>query len=649
VFAVALLGAAWACSPKNSSDDDDSGGKGGTTATTGGTGGSDPTGSGGVAPSGGTAGNAAETGGSSNAGNANGGTAGHGDTAGDAGDGSGDSGGQGGAAEHGCTSDSECVSNPRGHYCDIAHGTCVPCKTDDNCTAGKVCTSKGCVKGCKADSECGSGETCCDSACVNTQTDADHCGGCDTACKTEDNTKASCDGGVCKQKCSGSFADCDGDAANGCEWDTEWGGPCLCTPGKTEDCYSGPPGTKGVAACKGGTHTCADNGVGFGPCEGEVAPKQEICGNGIDEDCNGVTDDNADADGDGWSVCDGDCCDTAGACSSSPALVNPGAYDVPADGVDNDCNGTVDDVPPTDCSTADKLTGVTATDVAHAMDICQTTTQNPALKDKKWGLISATQLHADSSAFATATDATDKQTAVKKTFGSVITPKKNATLAVISSGMARAEDDTGWTSPSTSIGSYVTFPGAPPLSTFLGQHSGGLPPGHCGATTCTTGTGANDSIDIHLVLRVPTNAKSFSYDFRFFSMEYQSYQCTSYNDYYLALLQSGASAIPADHNISFDSLLNPVSVNNGFFQDCGGNGKNCGDCPFGVASLAGTGFDTVSGGATEWLTTDAPVIPGETVTLDLMIFDVGDTALDSLVLLDNFRWHVDAVEVGTHQ
>ncbi len=43
-------------------------------------------------------------------------------------------------------------------------------------------------------------------------------------------------------------------------------------------------------------------------------------------------------------------------------------------------------------------------------------------------------------------------------------------------------------------------------------------------------------------------------------------------------------------------------------------------------------------GGTAWLTTEAPVVPGETIVLDFLIWDTGDSELDSLVLLDNFRW-----------
>jgi len=47
------------------------------------------------------------------------------------------------------------------------------------------------------------------------------------------------------------------------------------------------------------------------------------------------------------------------------------------------------------CSTVQKFSGVTRIDVAQAMDICQSTTANPPLSQKKWGLISATQRLAD--------------------------------------------------------------------------------------------------------------------------------------------------------------------------------------------------------------------------------------------------------------
>ncbi len=151
---------------------------------------------------------------------------------------------------------------------------------------------------------------------------------------------------------------------------------------------------------------------------------------------------------------------------------------------------------------------------------------------------------------------------------------------------------------------------------------------------------------MRLTIRVPTNALSFSYQFRFFSAEYWTWQCTAYNDFYLALLTTGAAGIPADKNISFDSQNNPVSVNNGFYDVC--TAKGCNTCPAGTGALAGTGMQLSStGGGTNWLTTTAPVVPGETMTIEFMVFDVSDGILDSLAILDNFQWSLDASAVGT--
>src|SRR4051812_46313224 len=68
-----------------------------------------------------------------------------------------------------------------------------------------------------------------------------------------------------------------------------------CSPGATQSCYSGAPGTQGVGPCTGGTQTCDSTGY-WGPCNGEVAPKGEVCGNMADDNCNGTVDEDIDAD-----------------------------------------------------------------------------------------------------------------------------------------------------------------------------------------------------------------------------------------------------------------------------------------------------------------------------------------------------------------
>ena len=116
-------------------------------------------------------------------------------------------------------------------------------------------------------------------------------------------------------------------------------------------------------------------------------------------------------------------------------------------------------------------------------------------------------------------------------------------------------------------------------------------------------------------------------------------------------------------------------MNNGFFDRCTPNvdiGCQPGakpaisTCPGGPNELRGTGFGvdgtwcdlltlvggggtkvSTNGGATGWLTSSAPVAPGEQFTLELIIWDTGDGVLDSSVLLDNFRWADGSVMVST--
>ena len=85
----------------------------------------------------------------------------------------------------------------------------------------------------------------------------------------------------------------------------------------------------------------------------------EICGDGIDNDCSGG--DRAsevawvDADGDGYGAGEVRFCGslpggvvrTPGDCDDGRRSVNPGAHEL-CDGLDNDCNGLIDDGPPTE-------------------------------------------------------------------------------------------------------------------------------------------------------------------------------------------------------------------------------------------------------------------------------------------------------------
>ncbi len=545
----------------------------------------------------------------------------------------------------GCDEASDCSGSTP--LCDTATNQCVECTTDTECPSGSICVSNACATGCSASQPCTSAnETCCGTSCHDLSSDVNDCGTCGTQCPSPPNAATVCTAGVCGiGLCASGFADCNKNSLDGCEVNVTLS-TCLCAPGTTQSCYTGAAGTAGVGACKAGSQTCDLSGLSWGPCIGQVVPAPEVCANSVDEDCNGVVDDVPDVDGDGWTACEGDCCENTSQCSK-PDKVNPGAYEVIGNQVDDDCDATTSDTVPTaDCATTAKFTGVTGTDVAKAMDLCQFTTLNPPKAQKKWGVITATQLLATGgapSAQALA-DMQNWQTAVLQNYGTGgVVPQKGATIAGISSGRMRDANDPGYVAPNG--GSSFTTATTPPAA-YLAAHGGALPAAQGCSGNCPSGSGANDAVNVRLSIRVPTNAQSFSYKFRFFSSEYWTYQCTQYNDFYLALLNTGAAGIPADKNISFDSLNNAVSVNNGFFDYCAA--KGCNTCPLGTGALAGTGMTNGNtGGGTSWLTTTAPIVPGEVMQIEFIIFDVSDHILDSLTLLDDFEWSLDPSGVGT--
>jgi hypothetical protein len=79
---------------------------------------------------------------------------------------------------------------------------------------------------------------------------------------------------------NGVDEDCDGTADDGCG----------CTPdGYSLPCYDGPAGTSGVGECRSGVRTCTAGS--WTSCAGQAVPVAEICANGLDDDCDGAIDD----------------------------------------------------------------------------------------------------------------------------------------------------------------------------------------------------------------------------------------------------------------------------------------------------------------------------------------------------------------------
>lgn len=71
-------------------------------------------------------------------------------------------------------------------------------------------------------------------------------------------------------------------------------GPCQ--PGETRSCYTGPSGTENRGTCHGGTQTCEVTGLTTSwpvTCAGEILPHPsgDVLHDGLDNDCNGWIDD----------------------------------------------------------------------------------------------------------------------------------------------------------------------------------------------------------------------------------------------------------------------------------------------------------------------------------------------------------------------
>jgi hypothetical protein len=351
------------------------------------------------------------------------------------------------------------------------------------------------------------------------------------------------------------------------------------------------------------------------------APKFDIgsvSGGTGEDDCASTAD--QDADGDGWTPSQGDCND----CDPN---ANPGAIEVVItqpddtgmvpDPADEDCDGGVDNVLPP-CDGGFALDDSDPISAAAAIGLCKV-----AEGTDDYGILSASWVRANGAAAV----GEELQFGIQDAFGPNVAPLEGDQFLALSSGHARTP---GQADSCNSLTCYGSGAGTAPA---------GFPQD---VPACPGSTAINDDIALEVTLRAPTNATGFSYNFDFYSFEYPEWVCTSYNDQYIALVEP-APVGSIDGNISFDSMGNPVSVNIAFFDVCSG-------CTLGTGELSGTGFDTWDdAGATSWLVTTSPVDGGSEVTIRFAIWDTGDAAWDSTVLIDNFVWIADGadVDVGT--
>ena len=174
-----------------------------------------------------------------------------------------------GNAANGCEATLDTTAN-----CGACGRACAPANGTGACTAGACAVTSCATNFANCDGSAANG---CE---VDTRTSLTHCGMCNRACSFA-NAAATCAAGACAMgACNAGFADCDGNPANGCEVDTRTSlthcGMCnrACTAANgTATCAAG---ACGVGSCSAGYANC--DGDATNGCEVATANNVQHCG-----------------------------------------------------------------------------------------------------------------------------------------------------------------------------------------------------------------------------------------------------------------------------------------------------------------------------------------------------------------------------------
>jgi concanavalin A-like lectin/glucanase superfamily protein/putative metal-binding protein len=304
----------------------------------------------------------------------------------------------------GATCDDECMT---GSVCD--RGGCVG-GDPVNCDDGNLCTDDACFSGgpfgggcqyryntrpCDDGNACSTGDVCQTGVCRGTLP-LEVCNNLDDDCNglVDDGippTPTTCGVGACSA--IGTLSCLAGAFIDSCHAGTPAASDATCD-GVDDDCdgtadeeYQSVPTSCGVGACRStGTTSCVGGMVVDSCHAGTPAPNDATC-NGIDDDCDGAVDENYPSVA---TTCGIGACHSTGATSCVGGSVvdschagTPAASDTTCNGIDDDCDGTVDeDYLPvaTSCGVgACRATGMTSCVGGTVVDSCRAGT--PALDD----------------------------------------------------------------------------------------------------------------------------------------------------------------------------------------------------------------------------------------------------------------------------
>jgi hypothetical protein len=230
--------------------------------------------------------------------------------------------------------------------------------------------------------------------------------------------------------------------------------------------------------------------------------------------------------------------------------------------------------------------------------------------------------------------------------GAIFTPRFGTRAVVLSTGVAAhaalTADDVmqasncsqiGLPCPSTDFPEEFDLAELPaPLTTQSGTCPNGQPAsGDCSGTVDPQWVGdprlAHDYTELRFSADVPQSTLAVSLAVAFLTTEKPKRFPGGYNDFLIVWLDSehwtGNIAIHPEQSL-------PIAAD---VLEYAYLGKD--------PALADFAF--YGHAATDWFRISAPVVPGETVTLVIALFDESDGAADSAVLLDDLRWDCDAI------
>ena len=196
-----------------------------------------------------------------------------------------------------------------------------------------------------------------------------------------------------------------------------------------------------------------------------------------------------------------------------------------------------------------------------------------------------------------------------------------------------------------------------------------------------------DVVEYTVKLKAPSNAQGIEFDYVFFSTEYDFFIGTGFNDRFYVILNGPDTTNGEQKVINFTQCRDQAE--NGYYDFI--DAKKCAAHPFhhccyiainsalseccfypqynkalndidgklvpcpngyGTVDISGTGFECtgynpgnthLSGSTTGWLRTSWPIEPNEEFTLTFRIQDSNEFGNDSAVIIDNFRWQARPV------